>query len=375
MSHISQPSENSNPPTGGAAEERKTDEQSVFQERMCCIGHGYWVIPVKPGGKGDLYKGWPEMRGLPQPFDPLYSSTSILTEGLRALDFDIDDPALAVRALAVAKNYLDIGGTIVRTRPGSARGIFLFRAQFDESSAHYMNASWPRKRRFELVDGAAIDVLGWHQQFVAFGPHSSGTHYCWLNGSPLTRRWDSLPVATDAAVDALSLALEEAGLLVKDTGRRAPGSAKTIGAQAASAGVNGARAAVPPGVPGGANNLTAGMDRDRLSVDQAVDILLAMPNNYPLGHPLRFDRIKWLDLAYACHAILIAEAKAVGGYDPDKERRLFEAFELFSGNYVEDPGKQAQSAARLWDSTRDPKLVTAGTLIHFAIERINGFTL
>ena len=117
---------------------------------------------------------------------------------------------------------------------------------------------------------------------------------------------------------------------------------------------------------------SAGVPDDRVTVEDAIGILSVMPNDYPPGHPLRLSRDQWRNLSYACHAILNDEAK-IAGADPEKEQRLFEAFEMFSNSFCEEAGKPAQSAWTLWDSTRDPQEITAGTLIHAAQERIENF--
>jgi hypothetical protein len=349
---------------------RATDSESVDWERICCIANGYWVTDIKPGGKGELHKGWQETRGLP-PYDPLYSSTSIICESLRAFDFDIDDRAVARQALGIAVKHLDIGEAICRTRGTSPRGVFVFRAE------RLRDGTWPRKRTLKLTGSDnKIEILGHGQQFVAFGPHSSGVPYRWIDGSPLDRRRAELPVATDGMIDALSSALDQAGLLVKDTGRR-EGMPQRAAPRQERPGIDG-RQAGPQGVGGRRGNgmnshFTMNVGSDRVTVDDAVLTLTMMPNDFPPGHPLRLGYEDWRDLAFACHFILNEEADADGGRDPDKERRLFSAFATFSGNYPEEAGKRPQGVETLWNSTRDPRDITAGTLVHFARERIRDF--
>ena len=98
-------------------------------------------------------------------------------------------------------------------RKGSSAGL----TRLPVGQAALKARSRGRKRVLKLTNGA-IEALGAGQQFVAFGLHKSGTPYRWVNGSPTDTRRDSLRVTTEAQLDALSRALDDAGLLVSDTG-------------------------------------------------------------------------------------------------------------------------------------------------------------
>src|SRR5689334_22030421 len=98
-------------------------------------------------------------------------NTGVLADGLRAIDFDIDDDALCQRCVAAAVAIL--GEAPTRYRRNSPRKLLLFRAE---------NGT-PPKRSVAGRRGK-VEALGAGQQFVAFGVHDSGTELEWLGEPP-----------------------------------------------------------------------------------------------------------------------------------------------------------------------------------------------
>jgi hypothetical protein len=244
-----------------------------------------------------------------------------------------------------------------------------------------VDGSWPRKRRFKLIGKEnAIDILAAGQQFVAFGPHTSGAEYVWPVGSPRDRHYMTLPIVTDAQIDDLSTKLQAVGLLVRDTGKAHERKPIVVAPTGPLLDVHRNPVTAAPARPLRHDiilNFTAGVDDGCLTIDDAEHLLRTMRNDYPIGHPLRLDRDSWRDIAFACHAIIDAEAMARGDtagvatpqYNADDDR-LREAFNQFSDAYSEDPSKKVETADRLWEATRNAREITAGTLVHFARERM-----
>ncbi len=186
---------------------------SVVALRTRLWGHGYRPVAVRnavkddPGtGKAPLAVGWSERarRNPPadvvEPPDARAMNTGLLADGLRLLDGDIDEPALAHRIRALACSHF--GPTIGRTRATSPRFAFLYRAAEGE----------PAKRAVSSAEGkGSIEILGHGQQFVAFGQHYSGAPLCWPDGGPDTTPVDELPAVTE---DQITAFLAEASPLI-----------------------------------------------------------------------------------------------------------------------------------------------------------------
>lgn len=369
---------------------RATDADSVTQERRDCLLNGFQPVEIKPGSKGEtddgsaLRKDFLNFRGLPK-FNPRYSSTSLLCETLRVFDFDLDDAEVLGQLLQLAlESGIRIHDTIYRKRGNSLHVIFLFRAERPKGER-----TWPRQRTLKFTgEKNALEIKGNGQQFVAFGPHPSGEAYVWPIGSPRDRSYVSLPVVVDSQIDALSENLADAALLVRDTGKERepkPVMARLTAPLEQLLDVDGNP--VAPGVHSLRSdlveNFTANVpDVKCLSVGDAEVILMSMPNDYPLGHPLRLDRATWLRIAFACHATVDAEAVVRG--DPpgvvtpqyrEDDALLRDAFCVFSGNYTEDPNKKPADAEQLWETSRNPTDVSPGTLVYLARERIPNFIL
>jgi len=164
------------------------------------IDAGYRPIEVmnhdtdhRDAGKAPVRRTW--QLGPPiERTDPGALNTGILCEGFRAIDIDIDDPAIAgqVRALVVEM----FGETAMRHRGNSPRGLLLYRAA----------EGAPTKRAIVGTAGK-VEVLGRGQQFVAFGYHPTGAELLWHPESPRTVAADALPAVTEDQVAALLAAV------------------------------------------------------------------------------------------------------------------------------------------------------------------------
>ena len=130
-------------------------------------------------------------------------NTGILCDGLRAVDLDIDDPALAATLRELVERLF--GSTIIRTRCNRARALILYRA----------TEGAPGKRILAGQLGK-VEVLGLGQQFVAYGRHPSGAELLWLCGGPAERRRDDLPAISESRITAF---LDAAAALIKTTPR------------------------------------------------------------------------------------------------------------------------------------------------------------
>ena len=168
---------------------------------------GYRPVPVfnvdehvNHPGKQPMGTGWQHAARQGPPGKPHTRAlnTGVLCDGLRAVDIDVDDPALADRLhkLAVAK----LGQAPTRSRSNAGRVLLVYRAAEGE----------PGKLQVK-GDGGLIEVLGHGQQFVAFGLHPSGVPLEW-SPSPL----DMIPRADLPAITetALSAFLEAAGAMI-----------------------------------------------------------------------------------------------------------------------------------------------------------------
>lgn len=121
-------------------------------------------------------------------------STGILCDGLRAVDVDIDDTAVASEVERTAKAM--VGSCPVRRRADSARALLLYRAAYGE----------PGKRTLQGANGK-VEVLGRGQQFVAFGIHEKGAAYEWPEGSPAPYAVSLLTAVTEDVLTAFLAAI------------------------------------------------------------------------------------------------------------------------------------------------------------------------
>jgi putative DNA primase/helicase len=154
--------------------------------------NGFFIVPVETGGKRPLQGGWTDRarRQIPEDLEvvnPKCQNTGILCDGLRVVDVDCDDPAIAARVRSLALEKL--GTAPVRTRSNASRSLLVYRAA--EGS--------PSKQKIEGTFGA-VEILGHGQQFVAFGMHTSDVPYEWLDSSPLTISRASLTGVTEPQI-------------------------------------------------------------------------------------------------------------------------------------------------------------------------------
>jgi len=140
------------------------------------------------------------------------------TRGVRALDIDIDDAALAAR---VAERFAALVGAELptRSRQNSGKRLLAFhvRSASGGSGEDASADAGMGKRSFRL-DGGLVEFLADGQQFVALGTHPSGSRYAWAGGLP-----DEFPsigapafeAAWQMLVDEFATAPATAGVLRK----------------------------------------------------------------------------------------------------------------------------------------------------------------
>ena len=191
--------------------------ESVSALRVQLWDAGFRPIPIlnadAPGpspGKRPLGEGWREAALKEPPFCVTVEAvshalnTGILGDGLRAIDFDIDDPELMMlcRAMAVDR----FGEAPIRMRGNSPRCLLLYRAASGTPPKIVITG-----KEHSRTIGRKIEVLGAGQQFVAFGRHDSGADLEWFPEPPGEVTLDSLPVVTE---DQIYQYLTDAAVLI-----------------------------------------------------------------------------------------------------------------------------------------------------------------
>ena len=160
---------------------------------------GYRPVAVYSGDKRPFGAQWTQRArqnppaSLIEPVTAQALSTGILCDGLRAVDCDVDDPAIASEAARFAVAML--GPAPIRYRADSSRILLLYRAAAGE----------PAKLMLCGARGK-IEVLGRGQQFVAYGVHPSGTPYSW-NFDPSPHSRNSLTAVTEQQLAAFLQAI------------------------------------------------------------------------------------------------------------------------------------------------------------------------
>jgi hypothetical protein len=190
--------------------------EHVHNVRRFLWRNGYRPVPVlspdrkergagkRPAGTGPYWKHWeidarrdPPHAVTAEPAD-YATNTGILTDGLRPLDGDIDDPDLAevIDRLAVEM----LGDAPKRYRDDSPRWLRLYRAA--EGEPPHVEVS--EDKAIAVAAGRkpyGIEVLGRGQQFVAIGWHPDGAFLDWADGnSPMSVAREALPVVTEARI-------------------------------------------------------------------------------------------------------------------------------------------------------------------------------
>ena len=242
------------------------------------------------------------------------ANTGILSDGLRAVDVDIDDPATAAAVRALAESML--GAAPVRTRANSSRCLLVYRAAEGE----------PGKRSVTGTLGK-VETLGRGQQFAALGFHPSGAALEWPRGRP-----DSvdLPAVTEVQIGAF---LDAAGAVI-GAERKQPELAA-----AAERGVSG-------GVPS-----KHGQAADPEDVAAAV---AAVPNDGPA------DWDEWSRVGMAVWAATRGSAAGMT---------------LFDGWSAKNPAHDPAAVAERWAHWHrsPPAELGAGTLFHLARQAVPGW--
>jgi energy-coupling factor transporter ATP-binding protein EcfA2 len=156
--------------------------------------NGYKPVAVYSRGKRPFGTAWQNRArqnpsgAVTEPVNDAALSTGILCDGLRAIDIDVDDSAIASEVERIA--YGILGTCPARRRADSARALLLYRAASGE----------PCKRTIEGTMGN-VEALGHGQQFVAFGTHEQGQEYTWAV-SPAPYSVDALTAITEEALTA-----------------------------------------------------------------------------------------------------------------------------------------------------------------------------
>ena len=119
---------------------------------------------------------WTERRATPQEIavwseQPDYG-VCIQTRRVRALDIDVEDPALSEAIATAFEGHLGLGTLPTRRRANSGKQLLAFALEGDFT-----------KRSFK-VEGGLVEFLATGQQFVALGTHPSGARYEWVGGLP-----------------------------------------------------------------------------------------------------------------------------------------------------------------------------------------------
>ncbi len=179
---------------------------AIRETRAAMWANGFRPIPIETAKKGDKDSGkrplgdkW-QIGAREDPpvclgFDVVAwgMNTGILADGLRVIDFDIDDPKLVAAVTAEAASIL--GVTILRTRSNSPRCMMVYRSSDGEPKKLAITGATHSK------DVACkIEVLGLGQQFVAHGQHWTGAELQWPGGGPCNTTRDSLPEVSEKQI-------------------------------------------------------------------------------------------------------------------------------------------------------------------------------
>lgn len=155
---------------------------------------GYEPLPITPGQKVPLLKGWSQMQITGDVVRGWAANgradhyVGLRTGAVAGVDIDVDDPAMAERIRADAEAML--GYAPVRYGRGS-RMLLVYRVVGEEGRK--MAARWHDASGYDH----AVEVLQRGQQFVAYGIHpGTGQPYRWEGGDPLTVPVDGLPAVT-----------------------------------------------------------------------------------------------------------------------------------------------------------------------------------
>ncbi|MBX5243273.1 MULTISPECIES: bifunctional DNA primase/polymerase [Rhizobium] len=176
-----------------------SSDEGLGELRRQLIYNGY--VPVPVNGKRPKIKGWSKFRPKPEQIAgqirayPDHQNTGILCGDVVAIDIDVpdEDAAEHLRTMALALPNSDRALQRVGRAP---KLTFIFRT-----------AAARRKKitgKYS-VNGhdCQVEILGYGQQFVAFGIHpDTGKAYEWVGKSPIDVSFCELPEIDSDTVDA-----------------------------------------------------------------------------------------------------------------------------------------------------------------------------
>jgi predicted P-loop ATPase len=213
--------------------------EAIRALRQRLYENGYRPLPVYNAKVGDAGSGkrptghqWQDvaLRQPPvctqYPASPDALNTGVLCTGLRVVDLDIDDEAMARACAAIARKML--GRAPIRWRAGSARCLLPYRAATGEPPKYPSLTG----KAHSKADGVSckVEVLGAGQQFVACGMHHSGAALEWDPAGLLDIRRDDLTAVTEAQIEAFMLACAAViGVKVAEGGGRGHGGPRVPG--------------------------------------------------------------------------------------------------------------------------------------------------
>jgi hypothetical protein len=182
----------------------------------------------------------------------------------RPIDVDSDNEEIvgAIRRVLAMR----LGDAPWRGRGGTPRGLALYRAE--AAIGGKVILPWVEPDGTE----ARLEILGFGNQFVAWGKHVSGSDYAWHGGSPFETAVDALPLLAEADIplilEAVTAALSGLGCQVGRTTRR--------GGQIRR---------------GGVRRKLGDLTMVAQDKDQAGRALMAIPNTRPNDHTDTHDKV------------------------------------------------------------------------------------
>jgi RecA-family ATPase len=249
--------------------------------------------PIGKGCKPPVGADWTGRARNRGPLDPISEpkpnqlNTGILCDGLRAIDIDVDAPerAQAVDALAVAM----LGLSPKRYRDNSPRKLRVYRASEGLPKKRSIISNTYKNSEDKLEK---VEVLGYGQQFVAYGVHDSGVELLLENnGQPHNYSPTQVTPVTEEHITAFII--EAANIIGADTeeDRAKPGKTKAKTATSSTS-----VSSEPTGLP---IALAPFNEADRPWLMAAVDAEAAQFAQLPSG---------------GRNGILNAKAYSLGGY-------------------------------------------------------------
>ena len=197
--------------------------EEVLDLRARLHGQGWRVVPVDEREKAPLFCDWPKFRYDPadpepptprtrnakgEPTRAKHLGTGAITEGLVAIDFDVENPDLA-RAARLAFEAVAEPSPVVRFRPGAAR-VMLFYGPGEGVTGISTSMG---------EDPVKIEVFADHggRQVMIHGTHPSGTVLQYEGDAPEDWHRGELPRLDRKTLHAaFEAALEAAGIKIGD---------------------------------------------------------------------------------------------------------------------------------------------------------------